>query len=97
MQSLDASVDKGGIALKSKDLEDHPLVKEIYNSEKAEQIIQIKLPAVNQALTGKDLEQMTKLNYTFNQVAAAAEFNIVSKSRIKKYKDDIYKSLELLL
>jgi hypothetical protein len=81
----------------SKDIEDHNEVKELYKSEKAQNIIQINLPIVNVALTGKDLEQMTKLNYTFEQINNSPEFNIVSKSRLKKYKDDVYQSLEQFL
>lgn len=79
---------------KSSDFEDHPDIKKLTMSDQASKIIQVNMPIVNKDLAGKDLEQMSKLNYTFNQISTAAEFNIVAKSRLKKYKEDIFKSLD---
>jgi len=54
----------------------------------------MRLPVIKDKLVMEDLNKMTSNHYTLDQ--AISEFNIVAKSRLKKYKAAIYSMLDEL-
>lgn len=54
------------------------------------------LPQVNPKTYGIDLEQMTKSKSTFSQVMQDKTFTLMSKQRLKMYKENTFNAIELL-
>lgn len=80
----------------------HGALKEFENSEFYLQIKDVILALIylssyNKDTFGKDLLDLTSKNLTFNEAMKDKEFSLMSKQRLKIYRDKIFNSLELIL
>ncbi|WP_141071026.1 nucleotide-binding protein [Campylobacter fetus] len=70
---------------------------EEYQKIKEKIVAVIYLNLLSKDTFGKDLSDMTSLNLTFDEVMKDKDFSLMSKQRLKIFRDRAFKQLELIL
>ncbi len=82
--------DYNGIVLDGQPFESIKLYKE--NVSRFSGVVRIA--SRNPDTFGKDIQNMTSLNLTFDEVMAASEFTLMPRQRLKTFKRDIFEQLD---
>lgn len=57
----------------------------------------VRLPKLNPATFGADMERMLTAKLTFDEVSLSPEFDVMKKSRLFRVKQDIYRQLDAVI
>lgn len=71
--------------------------QEVYLKNKDNILAVMTLREQNEKLAGKDLEDMTKLSLTFDEAITTSSLPIMTKQRLKLYRDDVFAQMKIIL